>query len=374
MENVNILQLICSTGFYGAERWILALAKNIEDTNIRCDLAVTEESVSQNMEIVRQFPNNNSQAFKLQMNGRFDLSVISQLSDLIKQREIDVIHTHGYKSDILGLLAAKRNGIKSISTPHGFGESTDFKLNAYIRIGAFCLRFFDRVVPLSTELLNEIIKYGVPIKKTNYIQNGVDLKELDDMRLTSDYQAKSSEKRIGFIGQMIPGKNITEILDIFNFLWQKDNNLLLLLLGDGKSRTELEAYSKTLPCNEKIQFLGFRSDRLDLLKSFDLFVMTSSSEGIPRCLMEAMAMEIPVAAYGIPGIAQLIKDKETGLLATFGDQENLIKCWEKLIYDIPYAQHIAAQGRKFVLENFSATRMAREYVGLYKEMLNAEST
>lgn len=372
MKNINILQFICPTGFYGAERWILALANNIEDDNIRCDLVVTKESESQNLEIVSQYPNDKGQAFKLPMKGRFDLSVVSKLCALIKQRDIHIIHTHGYKSDILGLLAAKRSGIKCLCTPHGFGEPEDFKLKVFTQVGAFCLRYFDKVSPLSRQLLDEVIDYGVPVTKTRYIQNGVDLKEVDQLHSQPKRPAQSTEKRIGFIGQMIPRKNITEILDVFNYLWQKDNNILLLLLGDGDSRAELEKYATTLPCQTHIQFLGFRSDRLDLLKSFDLFVMTSSSEGIPRCLMETMGMEIPVVAYDIPGIDQLLSHQETGLLAPFGEQDTLIKQWEKILYDTVYAQKIAAQGRTFVLDNFSAARMAREYITLYKEMLTLQ--
>ena len=146
MKNLNVLQFICPTGFYGAERWILALANNIKDEGVRCDLAVTNESESQDFEIINQYPTHIGQTFKLPMKGRFDLSVVSGLCKLIKKRDIHIIHTHGYKSDIIGLLVAKKCKIKCVSTPHGFGEPSDFKLKVYIRLGALCLRFFDRVV------------------------------------------------------------------------------------------------------------------------------------------------------------------------------------------------------------------------------------
>lgn len=372
MKKINALQFICPTGFYGAERWVLALANNIDPAKVRCDLAVTKESEAQNLEIVKQYPKHEGRAYELPMKGRFDLAIIGQLCDLIKEREIDVIHTHGYKSDILGLIAAKKTGIRCVSTPHGFGEHQDFKLRMYVKLGAFCLRFFDKVAPLSKQLLDEVIAYGVPASKSVYIQNGVDLKEVDEMLKGKEPRTSDQKKRIGFIGQMILRKNIFDTLNIFDRIWKKNNNVELLLLGDGDQRSALEAHAAQLESSSAIQFLGFRKDRLELLRSFDLFVMTSTSEGIPRCLMEAMAMEIPVAAYEIMGIDQLVTHEKTGLLAQLGEVSTLESYWEKLLYDQEYAQSLASAGRQFVLDEFSAARMSREYVDLFETLLTSK--
>jgi len=368
MKQLNVLQFICPKGFYGAERWVLALANNSDPCLSRHDLAVTKESEEQNLEIVDQFVLQGGKAFEIPMSGRFDLTSIKALCKIIREREIDVIHTHGYKSDILGYIAAKITGIKCVSTPPGFGEVRSFKLKVLIKIGGWVLPFFDKVVPLSKELFDDCLSMGVPVDKLAYIQNGVDLKEVDEVHKKKQPPSAGKIKRIGFIGQMIPRKKITHILDIFEGLYSKKGDVELCLLGDGESRAELEDHKETLSAKDAIDFLGFQNDRLEHLKDFDLFVMTSSSEGIPRCLMEAMAMEIPVAAYDIQGIDQLVVHESSGLLATFGDQETLSGYWEKLLYDPNYAKEIAANGRKFVLENFSAARMAREYTELFDKL------
>ncbi len=371
MKTINVLQFICPTGFYGAERWVLALANNLDPSKVRCDLAVTKESQSQDLEIYHQFPKDIGEAFEVPLNGRFDFSAISKLCQLIKERNIDIIHTHGYKSDILGVIAAKRCGIKAISTPHGFGEAKDFKLKFYIKVGFYFLRLFDKIIPLSKQLLDEVSRFGVSKDKLLYIQNGVDLSEIDKFHKKDNdgFPEQTAKKTIGFIGQMIPRKKITHILDIFNLLWVKNHNINLILLGDGEQREGLEKYARTLPSSADIKFLGFRKDRLEQLGNFDLFVMTSSSEGIPRCLMEAMAMEIPVAAYEIPGIDQLITHNQTGLLASYGDKEKLSSYWERLLNDKPYAKSLTAAGRDFVLNNFSAKRMANEYSDIFTSLI-----
>lgn len=369
-KSINVLQFICSTGFYGAERWILALAKHLNKDNIRCDLAVTLEQNSQDLELVKQYKINCGETFEIPMSGRFDLTVINRLVQLIKERNIDIIHTHGYKSDILGVIAAKKAGIKSIVTPHGFENADDFKLRTFIWLGCKSMKFADKVVPLSRQLCDDSRQHGVREDKLVYIQNGVDLSEVEEQRLLPK-GVYDNEKRIGFVGQMISRKNIFDILDIFNDLSTKHSNLKLILLGDGDQRAELELYANKLTNNSKIEFLGFRDDRLALLQSFDLFVMTSTLEGIPRCLMEATAMGIPVAAYNIAGIDQLITHEKSGLLAKLGDKETLTQYWEKLLFDTDYANELTNNARDYVNEHYSAQRMANEYTNLFTSMVNA---
>jgi glycosyltransferase involved in cell wall biosynthesis len=368
-KNIHILQFICPTGFYGAERWILALARHLPKGQIRCDLAVTLESNSKDLELVKKYRQYYGEAFEIPMSNRFDISIIKKLVSLIKERDIDIIHTHGYKSDILGVIAARKAGIKCIVTPHGFENVKDPKLRLFIWLGCKAMGYADRVVPLSPQLMDDSRGMGVKEEKLHYIQNGVDLSEVEEQRhLENPLKQADGEKRIGFIGQLISRKNIFDILDIFDNLSTKHNNIRLILVGDGDQRSKLETYAENLASYAKIDFIGFRDDRLELLQSFDLFVMTSSLEGIPRCLMEACAMGVPVAAYDIPGIDQLITHEITGLLATLGDTKTLSLYWEKLLFDNQYAMDLAENARQYVQSHYSAQRMADEYSELFSHL------
>jgi glycosyltransferase involved in cell wall biosynthesis len=369
-RKINVLQFLCPVGFYGVERWVLALINNSNTNLIRHDLAVTEESDLQDLEILNQFSLSDGKSHRVKMKARFDFFAIYKLVKIIRERRIDIIHTHGYKSDILGLMAAKITGIKSVTTPHGFGQPSDFKLGLFIKFGTVALKYFDKVAPLSKQLENEVTEFRVPLDKICYIQNGVDLMEVQKYLSSGAGTQKNEKKRIGFIGQMIPRKNIEVILDAFEAVHNKLPNTELYLLGDGGNRKELMDYSQSLSSVSNIHFLGFRNDRLQLLKSFDLFVMTSKDEGIPRCLMEAMGMGVPVVAYNIKGIDQLIKHEETGLLADFGDFDSLTEYWLEMITNESLARRLADRGQGFVNEEFSGKRMAIQYQSLFKSMVN----
>ncbi|WPL17705.1 Putative glycosyltransferase EpsD [Thiorhodovibrio winogradskyi] len=368
---MKVLQFICSTGFYGAERWILALAYYLDPSQVQCELAVTAEAQNADLQLVKEYQKTGQATHAIPMSGRFDLRAIRRLADLLTSQRFDLIHTHGYKSDILGILAARRAGIPVIVTPHGFESARDIKLRLFVWLGCKFMRYADCVAPLSPQLMDDARRHGVPEARLTYIQNGVNLKEVEAIAQNPAAVAPKQKKRIGFIGQLISRKNIGEMLDIFATLCQSRDDVELILVGDGEERANLQAQAARLPCTADIYFLGFRDDRLELLKSFDLFTMTSTLEGIPRCLMEAAAMSVPVAAYDIPGIDQLVKHQHTGLLAPFGDQAALLAHWNTLLDHPEQGQAHAKAGLDFVHQHYSAKRMAEEYTQLFYRVREA---
>ncbi len=371
-ESLNILQFICSTGFYGAEGWILALANNSNRTIVRHHLAVTREWETHELELSRRFRKLDLPVHELKLAGRFDVRVISQLIALIREHGIDVVHTHGYKSDLLGIVAARLAGIAAVCTPHGFENTRDWKLRAYIRLGCASFRYFDKVVPLSTELLDDIRGLKVGESQIEYIANGVDLKPVATIRQQRDSMRQSTLNTpsvMGYIGQLIDRKNVKELIECYTHLAATMPQLKLVIVGDGECRASLEAHVAGLSCHDRIEFRGFVPDPLEHLKEFDLFAMCSSLEGIPRCLMESMAMGVPVVAYDIPGVDQLIEHEITGLLAPYGDVPELAQQCERLLTDTELSRSISAAASSRVSEEFSAKRMADVYQSLYRKVL-----
>ena len=369
----RVLHFICSTGFYGAEKWILALANNIDRNEIDSELVVTSEAESQDLKISAAFRDMQLPAHELRMSGRFDIRVVHSLVKLIRERNIDILHTHGYKSDIVGIMAAKIARIKSICTPHGFENTDDWKLRQFISLGCRTFRYFDLVVPLSRQLCEDSRKFGVAESKLVYIRNGVDLSPIN-YRLPSANRASSGQaekvRTIGFIGQLIYRKNVADLLDVFNTIAEESPDVKLVLLGDGDARTDYEEHAAQLTHRDRIHFAGYQSNPLDHLATYDMFVMTSTLEGIPRCLMESMAMGVPVASYDIAGVDQLIEHGKTGMLAPLGDKDALVACWRELLWNSELADEISQNAANYINEKFSAKRMAVEYTEVYTKLVD----
>ncbi len=367
---LNILQFICSTGYYGAERWVVALANNVNRDVLNIELAVTQEHIDHKLQVSDKFVKLGLPSHIIPMNGAFDLRLIKRLKTLIRDREIDLIHTHGYKSDIIGLMVAKLTGVKCVSTPHGFEIGDDLKLKLYIGLSCRLFRFFDAVVPLSEQLVSDVRPYGISKQKLRLIENGVDLKPIDALRQEL-LEAPRTRKApaLGYIGQLINRKNVSDLIEAFARLKSDYTSLELILLGDGDERPNLEAQAKKLDVADDVRFEGYQDAALNWHSEIDVFVMTSKLEGIPRCLMESMALKTPIVAYDIPGVDQLISDSKTGLLAPVGDVECLVNQCARLLGDQAYAEKISEQAFDMVNERFSAKRMAREYESLFTELV-----
>lgn len=366
---IKVLQFICPTGYYGAERWIRALLRSLDGSLVESHLCITEEADSSD-EIISHCEAFCDKTHKLQMRSKFDLSVVSRLVSLIKNNQIDIIHTHGYKSDILGIIAAKIAGIKSVCTPHGFENAEDKKLKAFMWLGGKSFRHFDIVCPLSPQIKTDLTEiYQLNEQKIELIMNGVDLYEVEEALALVTNAKKNDKFTIGYIGQLISRKNLTALIKAFSLFNSEIPNSELIIIGDGPENESLKSLTKKLNLTPHIKFLGFIPNRLDYLPLFDVFAMTSSLEGIPRCIMEAMAANTCITAFNIPGVDQVVINGKTGISVEYGDIEALSSTWSLLAKDESRRAKLANQGRKFVYEEFSSDAMARNYEALFSNLV-----
>ena len=312
--------------------------------------------------------------------GRFNPSSVSELREFIKKKGIQILHTHAYKQDIIGLMATRGTRCKAISTPHGWSKEPDFKLWCYEILNRAVFPFFDAVVPLSKDLydalassrwhtmLSRLTNSRLP-ESTNLllIANGVDISEIDSVTEVAPeiHSLRASGAFIiGYVGQLIHRKGLDVLLKAVSKL-QDSLNWHLLIVGEGDLKHSLKDLAMKLGISDRIHFLGFRKDRLALLKGFDVFVLASRLEGIPRCLMEAMAARVPVIASDIPGCIDLVIDQETGILFPVNDVHALAEKMRELAVNHVLRDSLSKAAREFIERNFSATRMAREYESLY---------
>ncbi len=202
----------------------------------------------------------------------------------------------------MGLLAGRLAGIKVISTPHGWDKEKDKKLAIYERMSKACFKFFDRVCPLSQSLYDGLSADGIAPSRMTLVLNGVDIQEIDEAPAKAKTNGK---KRIGYIGQFIERKNLDDLVEAFFRLERSDCELRLV--GDGPCREDILRRIASRNGTSAVSCPGYAANRLEDLKSFDVFVLPSLLEGIPRCIMEAQAAGVPVVATDIEGIRDLVK-------------------------------------------------------------------
>jgi len=371
LGKIKVLQLGSPAALYGAERWILALIKHMDKQTFDIQVAAFQDDPSLTVPLCTEAKKLGFKTKIFKTPGRFNLSAVSQLKKFIVENEIHILHTHAYKQDIIGLLASVGTKCKIVTTPHGWSKEPDLKLWCYEMANRAVFPFFNAVVPLSEELYRPLKRLPLG-KKLHLIRNGVDLTEIDAVtELSPEIKKLKRENQfiIGYIGQLINRKGLDILLKALAQL--KDSfNWHLLVVGQGSMGSSLKKMAQELSIDKRVHFLGFRQDRLSLLKGFDLFVLPSRLEGIPRCLMEAMAAQVPVIASNIPGCIDLIDDGQTGFLFEAEHSSDLAHTIEKVRAMTPAKlEDLTQRARGLIEKNFSAQRMAKEYGNLFIKLL-----
>ena len=350
-RKMKVAHFINTSGVYGAERWILGLLNNLKE--------IDSLIISTNFDspaLLQRAKKQKIQTRSIKIKGNFAIfDAANKLKNLIKKENIDILHTHGYKENIIGLFAAKKAKIKIISTPHGWSKDAGLKLKFYEAADRFFLRFFDLVCP-HTLAFKSSLKH---IKRIKYINNFVDLKTIPKPK-------KGNPKLITYMGQLIERKRVQDL--ILALKYQKD--VKLQIIGHGMMAKDLVRLVKKLKLEKRIKFLGFREDRLKLLNNSQILVLPSLLEWIPRVAMEAMAVEKIVITTNIQGNRFLIKHKETGLLVPVKSPKKIAEAINYTLKNKKQSELIAKKGKNLIKKEFSAERAAEEYEKTYISLLN----
>lgn len=366
---IKVLQLGSPNGLYGAERWILALIKHLDPAKIESWVASIRDEPHLEAPLCNEAEKLGMRTHIFDCYGKANILAVRQLRKFIRQNEIHIIHTHGYKTDLIGFLVTRGTDCRIVSTPHGWTKQPDLKLRIYEIGNRMIFPFLDAVAPLSDDL-DRLLRWIPGLKgRLHLIQNGVDIDEISNTgHVASEISALKADGGfvIGYIGRLTPGKGLDVLLNAVKEYGEP--NWCVAIVGDGEQNAELKSMVAGLGIGDRITFFGFRPDRLSFLKGFDLFALPSRSEGIPRCLMEAMAAGVPVVASDIPGCRYLVDGKTTGILFQTDHPEELAKSIKKLHADPHLRESLGRAGQEFIQERFSARRMAREYEELFQHL------
>lgn len=366
MKKIRVLQLGSCSGLYGAERWILALIKYLDPARVESWVGSIRDTPERPVPVCREAAALGFDTQVFDSHGTLSLSAVTLLRDFIREQGIDILHSHGYKTDLIGLLATAGTGCKIMTTPHGWTKHPDLKLLGYELLDRMAFPFFDAVVPLSDGLCRPLRRIPLLKHKVHLINNGVDTGEIESAQGSAKEIAAwkaAGSFVIGYVGRLTAGKGLDVLLR--SIAAHGEPHWRVALVGEGEQEAELKAMVRRLQLEDSVRFFGFRPDRLLFMKAFDVFVLPSRSEGTPRCIMEAMVAGVPVVASDIPGCRCLITNQKTGLFFPM-DNAAMLADSLRLLESRPHLKdELCAAAKTFIHAHYSAAKMADEYTSLY---------
>jgi glycosyltransferase involved in cell wall biosynthesis len=172
------------------------------------------------------------------------------------------------------------------------------------------------------------------------------------------------------VGRFDEQKNHEAVVTMFHRVIQQKSYARLVMVGDGHLRPIIERRVKELGLEDKARFLGYRDDVPAIMSVSDVFVFPSIYEGFGIVAIEAAAAGLPVVASRVPGLTEVVRHKETGVLCDLHDIAGMVEAVNTLIEDESIRSQMGAAGRQWVSENFSEEHMVREYLDVYEGVLD----
>lgn len=298
-------------------------------------------------------------------------SLFRTMRKLKKQYKNIIVHTHSTKAGLLGRWAAFFAGIKTrVHTVHGFGFH-EFQ-SRFMWLIVFFLEYVTSLITTHFVCVSETDRFiGIRyfpkfLKKSSVIRAAIDWK-----RFIGAQKSTTGRLTIGTVSCFKPQKNLLDLLQAFKIVFDqvdssKKEILLLQIIGDGLMRPVLEQWVNDNGLTAHVEFLGWQSHVVSFMKTWDIFALSSLWEGLPCAIIEARVCKLPVVAYNVGGIHEVINDGVNGFLIPAG---NIHLLAQKLVYLInqPNVRDVIGNHGD-ALHDFSDKVMVTKHLELYKSL------
>ena len=304
-------------------------------------------------------------------HGAKDFSLVGKLLKICRDQKIELLQTHDYKSNALGLLLRRFHKMHMASMLHGWTDISG-RMPLYIKIDKWCLPWYEQLICVSEDLVEECRRLRVSDRKIELVHNAIDLSAYT--RWVGKDQAQrdlgvevQGGPLIGMVCRLSPEKGILEAIAMVDRFRTIGKPVQLWIAGDGPFRSEIEKEISRLGLGANVRLLGQLADARVFYQAMDVFLLNSIREGLPNVVLEAMALEVPVVATRVAGVPTLVKSGQTGWLIEPGETSEL----DSAVAECLEGSHTdpKVRGARELIENqFSFDRRMQRIAGIYDSL------
>jgi len=313
---------------------------------------------------------------RLEEKGALDPGVVSQILKLVDTVGVDIIHAHEFRSNVFGLICARRRRLPVITTCHGW-IANNAKGKIKVLLDRMLLYFFDHIVVVSRKLEARLRRQGIGSSRISALSNAVAFENFDSIPDDRTFRAElgvgPDTVLVANIGRLSPEKGQGEFIRSAAAVVRESTDIRFLLVGIGPDQAALERLTRELGLDGQVVFLGYRADMARIYRSLDLVVQSSFTEGMPNVILEAAAMGVPIIATDVGGTSEIIRNQEEGILIPPGDTEGLGTAIIRFLQDKPGYREMARRASISVRNRYSYTSRTNAMAEIYDRLM-AERT
>lgn len=375
---LSVLHCRSSATLYGPERSLLLLVEPLAARGVDTRMLALYRRAEADPEIHPWIASARAaglQADQVLDPGLFSLGVVRRVGRRIAASGADILHTHDYKANILGGLAARRpdRALPWVATVH-LHTGTSRRLRMYRTLDLFLLRLADRVITVSRDQCHMLLKRGVDRRRLVLIPTVLDsrgfaARTADPAATRAALGLAPGAPVITVIGRLTAQKGIDSFIEAAHRVRAVHADACFLVVGSGPLAETFELQAEALGLNGAVQFLGYQAEVAPILGASDVVVLPSRAEGLPLVLLEALAASRPVVASRVGGIPDIVRDGETGLLIPPNSPEHLAEQVLALLADPERAAALGRAGQRYVSMHCSPEHAARRLAAVYRTVL-----
>ncbi|MBF0345406.1 MAG: glycosyltransferase family 4 protein [Nitrospirae bacterium] len=294
---------------------------------------------------------------------------LTRIAWIIKSHNVEIIHCHEYKSDILGFLLRRMfPRVKLLSTVHGWIE-TRARSKYYVKADREVLKRFDAVIVVSLDIMHTCQDKG--IKRLHLLQNCVDTHRWSADKYKERADTATSFK-VGFVGRLSSEKGPFDFVYAASKVLAEYSDTEFYVAGTGTELHRMKTLAIESGVINRFHFLGHLEEQQvkDLYQQLDVVMLTSYTEGIPLTVLEACAMGVAVVATDVGGVSEVIKHGFSGLLAKAGDVQTLARHVISLRRNRNLMDSLKDNGMDLVQKQFSLQNYTTNLENIYEGILN----
>ena len=365
----HILHTITAINRGGAENHLVDLIHHQLNEGCRVSLAYLKTSGYWEQKLIAA----GAQVYGLGLGVYGDPRPMLKLRRLIQEGDFDVIHAHLPPAELytrLALLLRWRNGPPLLISKHN--EEPFYRGPGQKWLARWVAKRAAGVIVISDAVGRYMAgpKAGIPEQKLARIYYGLNLADARHTRseavskIRSEWNVPENGFLIGFVGRLVPQKDIGTLLEGFARFYARHGQARLVIVGKGPLEDSMKSLSRQLGVSDAVVWAGFREDIDDVMSALDVFALTSHYEGFGLVLLEAMAAGVPVVGTRVGAIPEVVQDGETGVLIEPGHSGELCDAFERLL-DPLMRQRMGEAGRERVAHRFGLRDMCRSTDTLY---------
>ncbi|MES9860209.1 MAG: glycosyltransferase family 4 protein [Candidatus Thiodiazotropha sp. LLP2] len=369
-QPIQILDIRDSPWHDGPGRTIIEVASGLKAQGIDIRIASFVSDNSTDSDYLEKAREKGLECIEIKETKTFDSAIVDQIIALHQTSPFTIIHSHDLRSNVYGLLAARKLRLPIIATMHGW-VANSIKRKAIMVLGNLMLSYlFDAVITVSNSAKQRLDSY-LPTARLMTIHNTLatqDYKHIDGGTFRRSLNIPKETPLLAKIGRLSPEKRQDQLILASKQLVEDGYDFKVLFIGVGPEESRLRLLSEQLGIADFFIFTGFIEDMLPVYSEIDLVVQTSSTEGLPNVILEAMLMRVPVVATDVGGTSEIVNSSEVGRLIPPENESVLVSALKSFLDAPEVYRNKLDKAEQRIRDSFDSDKRLVKMAALYRDV------